>query len=378
MQLFVPQETDPRESRTALTPDGAAQLIKLGASITVESGLGEKSGFADALYEKAGAKVITDRNAAIADATAVLQIRKPAPEELSLMKEGTLLISLLEPFTSFELLDALGERKIDAVALEMIPRTTLAQKMDVLSSQANLAGYEAVLVAANHLGQVLPMMMTPAGTLKPARVFIIGVGVAGLQAIATAKRLGARVEAFDTRPSVEEQVQSLGARFVKIDLGETGQTKDGYAQELTDEQRELQKEAMAKVIAQSDVVITTAQVFGRQAPQIVSRAMVESMKPGSVVVDLAAETGGNVEGVRPGEKQLINGVKLIGAENYAGRVPAHASQMFSANAVNFISHFWDEEQKDIQLNLEDEIMDGSLIIQDGVLRNEMIKKARQA
>ncbi|NLN92866.1 MAG: Re/Si-specific NAD(P)(+) transhydrogenase subunit alpha [Candidatus Hydrogenedens sp.] len=378
MQLFVPRETDPRESRTALTPDGAAQLIRLGAQITVESGLGEKSGFSDALYERAGAKITADRNAALADASLVLQIRKPAPEEITLMKEGALLISLLEPFTSFELLDTLEKQKINAVALEMIPRTTLAQKMDVLSSQANLAGYEAVLVAASHLAQVLPMMMTPAGTLKPARVFIIGVGVAGLQAIATAKRLGARVEAFDTRPSCAEQVQSLGARFVKIDLGETGQTEDGYAQELSEEQQALQKEAMAKVIAQSDIVITTAQVFGRQAPCIVSRAMVEAMKPGSVVVDLAAETGGNVEGVEPGEVKLINGVKLIGAENYAGRVPAHASQMFSANAVNFISHFWDEEQKDIQLNLEDEILDGCMIIQDGVLRNEMIRKARQA
>ena len=378
MHLFVPKEHDSRETRTALTPDGAAQLIKLGAEVTVEAGLGEKSGFPDALYENAGARLTSDRNAALQAASAVLQVCKPSVADVALMKEGTLLICLLEPFTSFDVLDALEKQKVNAVSLEMIPRTTLAQKMDVLSSQANLAGYVAVLTAANRLSQVLPMMMTPAGTLKPARVFIIGVGVAGLQAIATAKRLGARVEAFDTRPAVEEQVHSLGAKFVKIDLGETGQTKDGYAKELTEEQKELQKAGMAKVIAQSDIAITTAQVFGKSAPRIVSRAMVEAMKPGSVVVDLAAETGGNVEGAQAGAEVNINGVRLIGAENFAGRVAGHASQMFSSNSVNFITHFWDKENKDIHLNLEDEIMDGCLIILNGALRNEMIRKARQA
>lgn len=378
MHVFVPKECDANETRVAVTPDAVSRLVKLGAEVTVEAGLGVGSGFPDDLYEQSGARVQGDRAALLSSADVVLRVRRPALKEIAQMKPGALLIGLLEPFTAPETLDALMARKVDAISMEMIPRTTLAQKMDVLSSQANLAGYVAVIIAAERLNQVLPMMMTPAGTLKPARVFIIGVGVAGLQAIATAKRLGARVEAFDTRPVVEEQVQSLGAKFVKIDLGETGQTKDGYAVELTDEQKERQKAAMAKVISQSDIVITTAQVFGRKAPVIVTREMIASMKPGSVVVDLAAETGGNVEGVQAGTEIDVNGVALIGAENYAGRVPNHASQMYGANVVNLITHFWDKENNTIALNRDDEIMNGCLVIQSGELRNEMIKKARQA
>ena len=220
-------------------------------------------------------------------------------------------------------------------------------------------------------------MMTPAGTLSPSRVFIIGCGVAGLQAAATAKRLGARVTAFDTRPVVEEQVKSLGAKFLKIDLGETGQTEGGYAKALTAEQLQLQKEAMAKVISQSDLVITTAQVFGRKAPVIVTTAMVEAMQPGTVVVDLAIETGGNVECAKLGEIAEVNGVKVVGLANLPGYVAAHASQMYSANVFNFIDHFFDKESKNLQIKLEDEIMDGALIVHDGALRSEMLKKARE-
>lgn len=378
MQFFIPKETAPGETRAAATPETVSRLVKLGADVSVETGLGAASGFPDDLYAQAGASVSADRGGLLAGADAVIRVRKPPLDEIGVMKAGALHISHLEPFTAHDVLDAFIARGVDAIAMEMIPRTTLAQKMDVLSSQANLAGYVAVLVAAGRLNQVLPMMMTPAGTLKPARVFIIGVGVAGLQAIATAKRLGARVEAFDTRPVVEEQVHSLGAKFVKIDLGETGQTRDGYATELTAEQKERQKAAMAKVIAQSDIVITTAQVFGRKAPVIVTREMVAAMKPGSVAVDLAAETGGNVEGVQAGVEQDMNGVRLIGAENFAGRVPAHASQMYGANVVNLVSHFWDTENKTLRLNLDDEIMNGCLIIQSGELRNELLKKARQS
>jgi NAD(P) transhydrogenase subunit alpha len=261
--------------------------------------------------------------------------------------------------------------------MEMIPRTTLAQKMDALSSQANLAGYVAVLMAANALHQVLPMMMTPSGTLRPAKVFIIGCGVAGLQAIATAKRLGARVEAFDTRPVVEEQVHSLGAKFVKIDLGETGQTSGGYAKELTEEQKEKQRIGMTKVISESDIVITTAQVFGRQAPRLMTLDMVKAMKPGSIIVDMAVETGGNVEGSVSGENVDVDGVTIIGAKNLPGRVALHASQMYSANLTNLITHFWDKEEKVFKLNTEDEIMDGCLITKGGELRSEMLKKARE-
>src|SRR5687768_9339100 len=230
--------------------------------------------------------------------------------------------------------------------MEMIPRSTIAQKMDAMSSQANLAGYLAVLLAAEEIDRIFPMMMTPAGTIQPVRVFVIGVGVAGLQAIATAKRLGAKVEAYDTRPVVEEQVKSLGGRFVTLDLGgETGQTRDGYAQALTAEQIERQREGMKKVCAASDVVITTAQVFGRRAPVLVTADMLDAMKPGSVVVDLAAESGGNVEGVEPGAIIQRGGVTIVGLRNLPGRVPAHASQMYSSNLCALVEEFWDKETK---------------------------------
>jgi len=376
MLIFVPKETEAGETRVPLVPETVKKLAPKGVEFTIEAGLGEACGIADADYESAGAKVAADRAATLAEADLVLRLNKPGDEEIDALKEGAIHVSYLDPFNSFDTLDKFAAKKISTIAMEMIPRTTLAQKMDALSSQANLAGYVAVVVAADRLDIVLPMMMTPAGTLKPARVFVIGCGVAGLQAIATAKRLGARVEAFDTRPAVEEQVQSLGAKFVKVDLGETGETKDGYAKELTEEQRAKQQEAMAKVLAQSDVVITTAQVFGRKAPVIVTEAMVKSMRPGAVVVDLAIETGGNVEGAKLGEEVDIDGVKVIGLENMPGRVAMHASQMYSANLGNLLDHFWDEESKTFQLELEDEIMDGCLIVHEGELRNEMLKNAR--
>jgi NAD(P) transhydrogenase subunit alpha len=245
--------------------------------------------------------------------------------------------------------------------------------MDALSSQANIAGYAAVLLAAEKTQGVLPMMMTPAGTIKPARVFIIGAGVAGLQAIATAKRLGARVDAFDTRPVVAEQVQSLGAKFLKVDLGETGQTKDGYAKALTEEQLQIQRDAMAKACAQSDIVITTAQLFGRRAPVIITREMVEGMKPGSILVDLAVTSGGNVEGSKPDEEVLINGVRILGVSNFPGLYPLDASQMYGSNLANFILHFWNAETKTFNLDREDEIIRGSLVTSNGELVNDFLK-----
>jgi NAD(P) transhydrogenase subunit alpha len=268
----------------------------------------------------------------------------------------------------------LVEKNISAISMEMIPRITRAQKMDVLSSQANLAGYVAVILAAERLDKILPMMMTPAGTISPARVFIIGVGVAGLQAIATAKRLGARVEAFDTRPVVEEQVKSLGARFVKIDLGETGQTKDGYAKALTDEQLQKQREGMAKVCALSDIVITTAQLFGRKAPVIVTENMVRGMSKGSVIVDLAVEGGGNVAGSQIDRELDVDGVRIIGLGNLPGRVTVHASQMFSSNLYNLVEEFWNAQEKRFELNFEDEIVKGCVITHQGKIVNEMIVK----
>src|SRR5210317_1381793 len=302
MNLAVPREVYPGEFRVALIPEHVAKLVKAGADVAIESGLGQTLRIADEKYTEAGASVVADHNQLIQNADVVLRIRKPLPEEVEQMKSGCIYISLLDPFNERELIDMFVKKNISAISMEMIPRITRAQKMDVLSSQANLAGYVAVILAAERLEKILPMMMTPAGTIAPARAFIIGVGIAGLQAIATAKRLGARVEAFDTRPVVEEQVKSLGAKFVKIDLGETGQTKDGYAKELTPEQVQKQKEGMAKVCASADIVITTAQLFGRPAPLIVTAEMVNGMQPGSVIVDLAVESGGNVAGSQVGRE----------------------------------------------------------------------------
>jgi len=372
MNLAVPKEVHPGETRVALIPEHVARLVNAGADVSIESGLGQTLRIVDEEYTGVGASVAADRNTLIQHADMVLRIRKPIAAEVELMKQGCIYISLLDPFNERELLDRFVAKEISAISMEMIPRITRAQKMDVLSSQASLAGYVAVIVAAERLDKILPMMMTPAGTLAPARVFIIGVGVAGLQAIATAKRLGARVEAFDTRPVVEEQVKSLGARFVKIDLGETGQTKDGYAKALTEEQLQKQREGMAKICASSDIVITTAQLFGRKAPVIVTEDMVRGMSKGSVIVDLAVESGGNVAGSQIDKEADVNGVLIIGLGNLPGRVTVHASQMFSSNLYNLVEDFWNVEEKRFDLNFEDEIIKGCVITHRGEIVNEMI------
>ncbi len=373
MKIAVMKETHEGEKRVPMIPPTVDKLVKLGAEIVIETGLGQTCRFSDADYEKVGATIGTSREEMLKTADIVLRLRKPPVEEIELMKKGCIHVSYLDPFNEVELVDKLKEAGISAISLEMIPRTTVAQKMDVLSSQANLGGYVAVILGAEHLDKVFPMMTTPAGTIKPARVFIIGVGVAGLQAIATAKRLGARVEAFDTRPVVEEQVKSLGAKFVKVDLGETGQTKDGYAKELTPEQLAKQKAEMAKACAAADVVITTAQLFGRPAPRIVDKAMIADMQPGSVIIDMAVETGGNVEGAEVDKIVEIEGVKVIGLGNLPGRVAETASQMYSSNLGNFVDHFWDKEAKVFNMDREDEIMQGALITHNGEIVSEMYK-----
>ncbi len=373
MKIAVMKETHPGETRVPMIPPTIAKLVKLGAEVVVESGTGETCRFQDGDYTAAGASIGTSREEMLQAADMVLRLRKPPMEEIGQMKRGCIHVSYLDPFNEEDLVNSLIEAGISAVSLEMIPRSTVAQKMDVLSSQANLGGYVSVIIAADHLDKVFPMMTTPAGTIKPARVFIIGVGVAGLQAIATARRLGARVEAFDTRPVVEEQVRSLGAKFVKVDLGETGQTKDGYAKELTPEQLQKQKEGMARACAQADVVITTAQLFGRPAPRIIDRPMIAGMQPGSVIVDMAVETGGNVEGSEVDKVVEIEGVKVIGLGNLPGRVAQTASQMYSANLGNFVDHFWDREASTFRLDLEDEIIRGALITHDGALFSETYK-----
>jgi len=374
MNIAVPKEVHEDETRVAMIPEHVAKLVQAGAEVSIESGLGQTLRIADEQYTQAGASVSSDRSALIENADMVLRIRKPAAREVELMKPGCIYISLLDPFNERELIDQFVARKVSAISMEMIPRITRAQKMDVLSSQANLAGYAAVIIAAERLDKILPMMMTPAGTIAPARVFVIGVGVAGLQAIATAKRLGARVEAFDTRPVVEEQVKSLGARFVKIDLGETGQTKDGYAKALTEEQLQKQRTGMAKVCASADIVITTAQLFGRPAPLIVTAEMVGGMQPGSVIVDLAVESGGNVAGSQVGREVDANGVRIVGLANLPGQVAVNASQMFSSNLYNLVEESWNPDEKRFELNFEDEIIQGCVITHGGQIANEMIAK----
>ncbi len=375
MLLVAPKETHPGEARVALTPEVARKLVKLGARVEVAAGLGATIHVADDSYTQAGATVAANVEASLAAADLVLRLRPPDAAAVAGLKSGAIHISYLEPFGNADGIAALAARGISALSMELIPRTTIAQKMDALSSQASLGGYVAVILAAERSPRVLPMMMTPAGTIPPARVFVIGAGVAGLQAIATAKRLGARVEAFDTRPVVKEQVQSLGAKFVEVDLGETGQTRDGYAQALTDEQLARQRAAMAKHCAEADIVITTAQVFGRRAPRIVTADMLRGMKPGSVILDMAVETGGNVEGSRLDAETDIGGVCVIGLGNLPGRVAVPASQMYANNLGNLIEHFWDNKAQTFVLNREDEIIRGCLVTHGGEVVHDAVRKA---
>lgn len=360
--IGVPKENDLTESRATLTPDSVARLIKKGASVIIEKEMGLRAGFADTAYEIAGAMMTTDRKALLSQSNMIVKIRKPSLEDIAQLKAHCVHISFLDPFNEPQLIQALEEQSIRAISLEMIPRTTRAQKMDVLSSQASLAGYVAVILAAERLSKILPLMMTPAGTISPARVFIIGAGVAGLQAIATAKRLGARVEAFDTRPAVEEQVLSLGAKFVKIDMGETSEVSGGYAAALKDEQLAKQRDVMATHCAASDIVITTAQIFGKKAPTLITQAMIQGMKPGSIIVDLAVESGGNVEGIVYNEEIIQNGVRLIGLANLPGRVATDASLMLSSNITALIEEYWDTEKQIFTLR-KDDITDACLMTQ---------------
>ena len=374
MRIVTTKETWPGEQRVALVPQIVQKLTNLGFDVTVQTGCGEEAGFTDAAYETAGAVLTEYADEALRYADIVLAVRPPSPEVISWYPEGSTYLGFLDPFRFEATVSAFVNCKVDAISLDMVPRSTRAQKLDGLSSQASLAGYAAVVVAAFHLPRIFPLMMTPAGTLSPARVFIIGAGVAGLQAIATAHRLGARIEAFDTRPVVKEEVQSLGARFLEIDLGDLGQTEQGYAKALTAEQEELQRQGMADAIARSDIVITTAQVFGRPAPQIVSLDMVKSMQPTSVMIDMAVESGGNVEGSKLDEIVDINGVKLIGMGNLPSQVAGHASEMFASNLFEYLNEFLGEEPGTVNLNVEDEILDASIVVRSGDVVNERLKE----
>ena len=371
-KILLCREMDEKETRTALIPDDVKRLTAMGYEITVVKGTGIKSGFSDEDYKKAGASLVSTNEEGYRGKDIVLRILKP--ESIKGIEKNTLHLSYLDPFNEKKLLGDMAKAGLQAVSLEMIPRTTLAQKMDVQSSQTSLAGYAAVVNAAARLPKILPMMVTPSGTINPARVFVIGVGVAGLQAIATAKRLGARVEAFDTRPVVEEQVKSLGANFVKIDLGEMGQTEQGYAKELTPEQVKKQQEAQAKVCERSDIVITTAKVFGRKAPRLIGKDVLDRMKPGAVVVDMAVSTGGNVEGSKLYEEVVRdNGVIIMSGDMLERQVPYDASKMLSGNFTAFLTHFYDKESRELKVNLEDEIMKCCLLTKDGQIIHERFK-----
>lgn len=376
MQIVVPAETEENERRVGLTPESVKKLVRLGFRVSVEDGIGEKAGYSNDEYSEAGSDISTDRDKLLSEGDIIARVRKPSIDEISKFKTGSMHVSYLDPYNESDLVDRLAQQGVTAISMEMIPRTTRAQKMDALSSQANLAGYVMVILAAEKLDRILPMMMTPAGTISPAKVFVIGAGVAGLQAIATAKRLGARVEAFDTRPVVAEQVRSVGGKFLEIDLGETGQTRDGYAKELTPEQLDKQKLGMKEVISKSDIVITTAQVFGRPAPRIITKDMIEAMKPGGVIVDMAVETGGNVEGSTPNKTVEINGISIIGVNNLPAVVAKDASQMYSANIYNFITEYWSEEEKILSLDLEDDILSGCIVTHGGAVVNQTIKNLR--
>ena len=373
MQIFFPRE-EGTEIRATILPEVAKKFTDLGIEVVVETEIGSSMFLPDESYQQAGAIISTDRSKSLSEADIVCRINKPKLEEISILKRNSIHVSFLDPFNEKELVNEFAKAGISAISMELVPRITRAQKMDALSSQANLAGYSAVITASKTLTKSFPMMMTAAGTISPSRVFVIGVGVAGLQAIATAKRLGARVEAFDTRPVVEEQVRSLGAKFVQIDIGKTEETAQGYAKELTPDQIKMQQEGMKKICGQSDVVITTAQVFGRPAPRIVTSEMVEAMKPGSVIVDMAVSSGGNVEGSVEDEYVLHEGVTIIGMSNLPGEVAMDASQVYGSNLFNMIEEYWDVEIKEFKFDLSDEILNGCVITNDGEVINSMVKE----
>ncbi len=363
------------EKRCAVTPATVMRFSRMGLNVQIEKGAGVLSGYSDQEYADQGATLVEASNSVMSDADIVFYVNRPAPEHLEQFKKEALVVGHIDPFFQQELVETLAHKGVSTLSVEMIPRSSRAQKMDALSSQASLAGYVMLMQAANKLPSILPMMMTPSGTIKPAKVFVIGAGVAGLQAIATAKRLGANVLAYDTREVVAEQVESLGGKFLKIDIGETGQTKDGYAKELTEEQKIKQQEAQQDAIADSDIVITTAQLFGRKPPVLISKETLSKMRPGSVVVDMAALSGGNVEGSIPGQTAIVEGVTVVGDGNWSQQVARDATDMYANNLLNLIDEFFDAENKCFALNLEDEILAQSVITHQGQISNEMLKKA---
>lgn len=383
MKLFIPNEcsssdsVDHQETRCAATPQSVAKLTKRGITVSIEQGAGESSLYSDSEYQAAGATMVSDRATGIATADTIAYVNRPSASDLDNIQDNTLVIGHLDPFFNESLIRQLTAKNVTSISVEMIPRSTRAQKMDALSSQASLAGYVMTMMAVNQLPKILPMMMTPSGTIKPSKVFVIGAGVAGLQVIATARRLGATVLAYDTRSVVSEQVESLGAKFLQIDLGETGQTKDGYATELTDEQKAKQQAAQQDAIVDADIVITTAQLFGRKPPMLISKDTLAQMRPGSVVVDMAAESGGNVEGSVAGETIVQNGVSVIGQGRWSQRVPRDATDMYANNVLNLIDEFFDSESGKFEINLNDDILHQCVVSYAGSIISDVLLNAYQ-
>ena len=371
MIIVIPKERAANERRVAVVPDVVPKLIALGAEVVVEPGAGEAAGFLDAAYADKGARLDAG---ALGRADVVLKVQPPSADEIAGMKEGAVLLGLLQPYSGGEAMTALAARKVTAFALELLPRITRAQPMDALSAMSTVSGYKAVLLAASRLPRFFPLLMTAAGTLTPARVFVIGAGVAGLQAIGTARRLGAVVEAYDTRPAVKEQVESLGAKFVELGL-ETAdaQDKGGYAKAQSEEFYRKQREMMGRSIAAADVVIPTALVPGQKAPVLITEEMVRAMKPGSVIVDLAADQGGNCALTEPGTEVVKHGVLIVGPLNVPSTVPFHASQMYARNVTSLLTHLVKDGQ--VQVDLADEITKGALVTHQGEIVHDVVKKS---
>jgi NAD(P) transhydrogenase subunit alpha len=370
MRIAVPAETQGAETRVAVTPETVRKFIGLGADVAVEKGAGRASGIPDSDYEAAGASIAKNAKDALKGAAVVLKVRRPAEAEIAGLPAGALVVGIMDPYGNEAAVEALAKANVAAFAMEFMPRITRAQVMDVLSSQANLAGYRAVIDGAAEYGKALPMMMTAAGTVPAAKIFVMGVGVAGLQAIATARRLGAIVTATDVRPATKEQVESLGAKFLAVEDEEfkQAQTAGGYAKEMSAAYQAKQAELTASHIAKQDIVITTALIPGRPAPKLISAAMVESMKPGSVIVDLAVERGGNCELAKPGEVVTTpNGVKIVGHLNVPGRLPATSSSLYAKNLFAFVETLIDKKEKTLAVNWEDELVKATCLTKDGAV-----------
>jgi len=377
MRVAVLKEARSAENRVALVPLGVKALVKRGLTVTVQSGAGETSGISDLIYREAGAEIATNAQDTLKDAEVILVVNPPPSNELDFLSEGSILVGFLDPLSNSDLVSRLVELNVTGISMELVPRITRAQSMDALSSQATVAGYKAVLLAANHLPKFLPMFTTAAGTIRPAKALILGAGVAGLQAIATARRLGAVVEAFDVRPAVKEQVESLGASFLESEEEVTAEGEGGYAKELTEDQHHKELELIGDALADTDIVITTAQIPGREAPVLITEDMVKTMKYGSVIVDLASESGGNCELSKAGETVLAHGVQILGPSNLPTSIPVHSSQMYSKNIVTLISEFLGDDGE-LQLDFENDVVGPSTVTHGGEVRNERVQSAMQS